>query len=89
MSPDARAELRALALWHTRRRAVDELLTPLLEYGPAAVDRVADHLTVLRSMMADEMAAFEAFADVLPPGRRTGGVVLPMFGRGQAPPAAL
>lgn len=79
MLPDARTELRALALWHTRRRAVDEMLTPLLEYGPVAVDRVADRLPEVRSMVEDEKRAFEAFADVLAARHQEDAVVLEMF----------
>lgn len=62
MPTDARDELRALALWHARRRLVDELLDPLLEYGPAAVDRVADRLSQVRALVRSEQQAFEAFA---------------------------
>jgi hypothetical protein len=81
MPSDPRAELRALALWHTRRRSVDELLTPLLEYGPVAVDRVADRLGELRYLMADERRAFEAFTEVLGERGRTDAVVLELFAR--------
>ena len=65
MSPDSRTELRALALWHTRRRNVDELLTPLLEYGPVAVDRVADRLDELATLAAEEVDAFQAFVSLV------------------------
>lgn len=81
MPSDPRAELRALALWHTRRRSVDELLTPLLEYGPVAVDRVADRLGELRYLMADERRAFEAFAEVLGERGRTEAIVVDLFTR--------
>ena len=81
MPPDPRTELRALALWHTRRRAVDDLLLPLLEYGPVAVDRVAEHLTQLRALVADEQRAFNAFVEVLAEHPQTNAVVLEMFGR--------
>jgi hypothetical protein len=80
MSTDRHAELRALALWHTRRRAVDELLGPLLEYGPVAVERVADRLAEVRSLMADEHRAFEQFVEILGE-QQTQAVVLEMFGR--------
>ncbi len=86
MPPDPRAELRALALWHTRRRAVDELLGPLLEYGPVAVDRVAGRLFEVRELMADEVNAFEAFVDLLGRQEQTEAVVLEMFGRRPDPP---
>lgn len=81
MSLDPRAELRALALWHTRRRAVDELVDPLLEYGPVAVDRVADRLHELRSLMADEQRAFDAFVEAVADHERADAVVLDMFAR--------
>lgn len=81
MTPDARTELRALALWHTRRSAVDEILTPLLEYGPVAVDRVADRLTEVRGLVEDEHRAFEAFVDVLAGRHQQEAVVLDLFAR--------
>ena len=65
MASDARDELRALALWHARRRLVDEVLDPLLEYGPAAVDRVADRLAQVRALVLGEQQAFEAFAALM------------------------
>jgi hypothetical protein len=81
MASDPRAELRALALWHTRRRAVDELLEPLLEYGPVAVDRVADRLGQVQALVEDERRAFDAFVEVAAEHRQDHGVVLEMFGR--------
>jgi hypothetical protein len=81
MPVDPRAELRALALWHTRRRAVDELLEPLLEYGPVAVERVADRLSQVRALMEDELRAFEAFVEIVVEAQQSEGVVLEMFGR--------
>ena len=89
MSTDPRTELRALALWHTRRRAVDELLAPLLEYGPVAVERVADRLAQLRSLMAEEIRAFDAFVEVTADRSQQTAVVLEMFGRRAEPPDAL
>lgn len=86
VAPDSRAELRALALWHSRRRAVDELLAPLLEYGPVAVDRVAGRLPDVRGLMADEAMAFEAFVDVLGQEQQHDAVVLDIFGRREDPP---
>ncbi|MCW2572569.1 MAG: hypothetical protein JWO88_2627 [Frankiales bacterium] len=86
MPPDPRTELRALALWHTRRRAVDDLLLPLLEYGPVAVDRVAEHLTQMRALVADEQRAFNAFVEVLADHPQTGAVVLEMFARREETP---
>lgn len=81
MLPDARTELRALALWHTRRRAVDDALAPLLAYGPVAVDRVAERLPEVRSLVAEEWAAFEAFVEVLAGRSQHEGVVVEMFAR--------
>jgi hypothetical protein len=81
MTSDPRMELRALALWHTRRRAVDEMLEPLLEYGPVAVERVAERLGQVRLLVEDEQRAFEAFVDVLSDHQPSDAVVLEMFGR--------
>jgi hypothetical protein len=81
MTIDPRAELRALALWHTRRRAVDELLEPLLEYGPVAVERVAERLNQVRALVDDEQRAFEAFVEVVVAAQQQEGIVLEMFGR--------
>ena len=81
MSTESRDELRALALWHTRRRAVDELLEPLLEYGPVAVDRVAERLAQVQALVLDEQRAFEAFLETVVEHQRGPGVVLEMFGR--------
>lgn len=81
MATEPHAELRALALWHTRRRAVDELLEPLLEYGPVAVERVAERLPHVRALVEDEQRAFQAFVDVVAEHQQTEGVVLEMFGR--------
>jgi hypothetical protein len=81
MPTEPHAELRALALWHTRRRAVDELLEPLLEYGPVAVERVADRLAQVKELVTDEQRAFEAFVEVVLEHHHGEGVVLEMFGR--------
>jgi hypothetical protein len=81
MSADPRAELRALALWHTRRRVVDELLAPLLEYGPVAVDRVAERLHHVQALVNDEQRAFEAFVEILGERSEATAVVLDMFNR--------
>jgi hypothetical protein len=89
MPTDAPAELRALALWHTRRRAVDEVLDPLLAYGPVAVERVVDRLSVVRGLMADEQRAFDAFVTVVEEHRQGDALVLEMFGRrGDSPESA-
>ena len=53
--------LRLLARWHARRRDLDSLLSPLLTYGPAAVDLVSDRLPVIEQAVAAEQLAFEAF----------------------------
>ena len=82
MSDDPRAELRALALWHTRRRRVDELLVPLLEYGPMAVDRVADRMPELRALVRAEAHAFDALAALIGDRPAQDAVVLELFGRG-------
>jgi hypothetical protein len=81
MAADPRTELRALALWHTRRRAVDELLAPLLEYGPVAVDRVADRLSDIRLIVDDERRAFDAFVEILRDRDESTAKVLDLFGR--------
>lgn len=54
-------QLRRLALWLSRRRAVDEALTALTAYGPAACDRVHSHLEALVRLQRLEQ---EAFAEV-------------------------
>lgn len=82
MPSDSRAELRALALWHTRRRAVDEVLEPLLQYGPVAVERVVDRLSQVRELVEDEQRAFQAFVDLVVEHKQAEGVVLDLFGRG-------
>jgi hypothetical protein len=81
VAPDPRAELRALALWHSRRRAVDDLLAPLLEYGPVAVDRVADRLDAVRKLVEDEHSAFDAFVAIASARSQPDAVVLELFPR--------
>ena len=81
MPTEPHAELRALALWHTRRRAVDELLEPLLEYGPVAVERVAERLSQVQELVLDEQRAFEAFVETVIEHQHGDAVVLEMFGR--------
>ena len=78
---DPRSELRALALWHTRRRMVDELLVPLLEYGPVAVERVAERLAELRVLVAAEEQAFDAFVALVADRPTRDAVVLELFAR--------
>lgn len=87
MAVDPRTELRALALWHTRRRMVDELLTPLLEYGPVAVDRVSDRLPELQRLVSAETDAFEAFVALVDGRPSYEGVVVDLFARSGRPEA--
>lgn len=61
-----RDELRRLALWLSRRRAVDEALEMLTAYGPAACERVHGHLDALRTLLAAERAAFDAVEQAAP-----------------------
>lgn len=59
MEPTERDELRRLALWMSRRRAVDEAVAVLTAYGPAASDRIHSHLDALRSLLDAEREAFD------------------------------
>jgi hypothetical protein len=61
-----REELRRLALWLSRRRAVDEALELLTAYGPAACERVHSHLDALTQLLASEQEAFSAVAAAAP-----------------------
>jgi hypothetical protein len=61
-----RDELRRLALWLSRRRAVDEAVGVLTAYGPAASDRVHAHLDALRRLLESERDAFEALCAQAP-----------------------
>lgn len=88
MPTDPRSALRALALWHTSRRAVDELLAPLLEYGPVAVERVAERLDDVEALVTAEAAAFQAFVAELGAPEVTEAVVLELFGRRGDGPSA-
>ena len=87
MTRDPRAELRALALWHSRRRSVDEVLAPLLEYGPIAVDRVADRLAELTALVRAEGEAFASFVELLDASPKQDAQVLDLFSR-RRPPGA-
>ena len=60
MEQGRREELRRLALWLSRRRAVDEALEQLTAYGPVACDRVNTHLQALNLLLAAERDAFAA-----------------------------
>ena len=66
MESTERDDLRRLALWLSRRRAVDEALRTLTAYGPAACDRVHTHLDALRSLLALEREAFAALEAAAP-----------------------
>lgn len=66
MEPTEREDLRRLALWLSRRRAVDEALQTLTAYGPAASERVHSHLDALRSLLALEREAFAAIEAAAP-----------------------
>lgn len=61
-----RDELRRLALWLSRRRAVDEAVAVLTAYGPAASDRVHTHLDALRLLLEQERDAFDALSAAAP-----------------------
>ena len=61
-----RDELRRLALWLSRRRAVDEAVAVLTAYGPAASDRVHAHLDALRTLLEAEREAFDAICAAAP-----------------------
>ena len=61
-----RDELRRLALWLSRRRAVDEAVGVLTAYGPAAADRVHAHLDALGLLLESEREAFEAICAAAP-----------------------
>ena len=61
-----RDELRRLALWLSRRRAVDEAVGVLTAYGPAASDRVHSHLDALRQLLDAEREAFESICTSAP-----------------------
>lgn len=87
MQADARTELRALALWHTRRRVVEEQLAPLLEYGPVAVDRVSDRLDELANLVAEEIEAFQAFVALVRERNSYDAVVVDLFARTARPEA--
>ncbi len=66
MEDSERDELRRLATWLSRRRAVDEALEMLTAYGPAACDRVHSHLDALRTLLQSEQAAFAAVEQAAP-----------------------
>lgn len=79
-----RPELRALARWHASRRAVEQVVEPLLAYGPMATERVSERLGELRAMLAEEQAAFDTFV-ALVEQRSTDAVVVDLFATPLAP----
>ena len=66
MEDTDREELRRLALWLSRRRAVDEAVAVLTAYGPAASDRVHAHLDALTALLETEREAFDAICAAAP-----------------------
>lgn len=66
MTDTDREHLRRLALWLSRRRAVDEAVGVLTAYGPAASDRVHSHLDALRTLLEQEREAFEGVCAAAP-----------------------
>ena len=66
MDDAEREELRRLALWLSRRRAVDEALEMLTGYGPMASERVHRHLEALKQLLVSEQEAFDALAAAAP-----------------------
>ena len=66
MDDAEREELRRLALWLSRRRAVDEALEMLTAYGPMASERVHRHLDALKQLLVSEQEAFDAVAAAAP-----------------------
>lgn len=66
MDDARREELRRLALWLSRRRAVDEAVEHLTANGPAASERVHGHLDALRALLDAEREAFAALEAAAP-----------------------
>lgn len=60
MADPEREQLRRLAVWLGCRRDVDDAVSHLTRYGPAASDRVAAHLSALKHLLALEAEAFAA-----------------------------
>ncbi len=82
MDDRERDELRRLALWLSRRRAVDEAVASLTAYGPAASDQVSTHLDALKQLLAAEQEAFAAVEAASP---RRPQSPLPQSHRPQSP----
>jgi hypothetical protein len=60
---------------------VDELLSPLLEYGPVAVDRVSERLDELRGLVGAEEDAFGEFVRLVGDRPQYDAIVVDLFGR--------
>lgn len=61
-----REDLRRLAVWLARRRTVDDAVTQLTHYGPAASERVHSHLASLAELLRLESEAFAELARTAP-----------------------
>ncbi len=61
-----REDLRRLAVWLARRRTVDEAVTQLTHYGPAASERVHSHLAALSELLRLESEAFTELTRTAP-----------------------
>ena len=72
-----REDLRRLAVWLARRRTVDEAVTQLTHYGPAASERVHTHLAALSELLRLESDAFAELASAAP---EVPQLPLPTFG---------
>lgn len=53
-------------MWLARRRTVDEAVTQLTHYGPAASERVHSHLAALSELLRLESDAFAELASTAP-----------------------
>ena len=84
MEDASREDLRRLALWLSRRRAVDQAVGMLTAYGPAASDRVHAHLDALKLLLALEQEAFAGVEATAPavPQRPLPGTLEHAAGRG-------
>ena len=65
-----RDDLRRLAGWLNRRRAVDEVVAQLTNYGPAATNRVHTHLDALTALLTLETEAFDTMRREAPEVRQ-------------------